>query len=63
MRLVTLVLALLTVVHNRADRVAVIRSNQMIVAFTDGMLCYGTYAPREPVCHKAVPKPTYKEIK
>jgi hypothetical protein len=43
-------------------RTIVRHNNYIIAAYADGFVCYGTYEPRTASCHRAVPKPTYKEI-
>ena len=50
-------LILLTSIHGDRHKTVVYRNNQIIAAFTDGWLCYGTVQPREASCHRAIPRP------
>ena len=49
-----------TKVEGNTRGTAVWRKGYVIAAFTDGWLCYGT--ANNIACHRAIPKPTYKEI-
>ena len=62
-----LALAITTHVRDYVDKYGVYdtsvwRNHEAVGAFTDGVVCYVTAADG-PSCHRAVPRPTYREIK
>lgn len=51
-----------TVTKGDLRKTMVIRNSHIIVAYTDGYLCYGTSKPLAVSCERTIHYPAYKEI-